>query len=404
MFRAICSAMILFILALPVRAAEEAKPNTLTAKEIEEGWILLFDGETTFGWAGKDRDAATVDKDDVVLGDNYAGPFRDTTAWNTYELHFEYSIPKGGKGWIVLGGDVNGKESVNDLPLDLIEQEGAWREMKVIVKPGNVAYEQYPLDRKLKTGEKGLLFRELPAGTIALQGARARFRNIKLKPLDTKPLFNGKDLTGWKKFDADPKKAKSEFSVAKEGWIHLKDGPGDLQTEKEWGDFILQIECFSNGDKLNSGVFFRCRPNEYQNGYEAQIHNGFTVKPEKEYAIEEFDSETHKLTGTKKEKFQAMDYGTGGIYRRIPARRSVAKDKEWFTMTVAAQGRHIATWVNGIQVVDWTDNRPEADNARNGCRLGKGPISLQGHDATTDLRFRNINIVELPAGEGKKEK
>jgi hypothetical protein len=88
----------------------------------------------------------------------------------------------------------------------------------------------------------------------------------------------------------------------------------------------------------------------------------------------------------------------------MPARRSVAKDKEWFTMTVAAQGRHIATWVNGIQVVDWTDDRPEADNARNGCKIGKGPISLQGHDATTDLRFRNINIVELPAGEERKEK
>jgi hypothetical protein len=243
----------------------------------------------------------------------------------------------------------------------------------------------------------------IPPGAIAIRGPGARFRNIRLKPLETKALFNGKDLTGWKKFDADPKKAKSDFSVAKEGWIHLKDGPGDLQTEKEWGDFILQIECFSNGDRLNSGVFFRCRPNEYQNGYEAQIHNGFTEKAEKEYAIEEFDPETHKLKDTKKVKYQAMDYGTGGIYRRMPARRSVAKDKEWFTMTVAAQGRHIATWVNGIQVVDWTDNRPEADNARNGCKLGKGPISLQGHDATTDLRFRNINIVELPAGE-KQEK
>jgi hypothetical protein len=247
-------------------------------------------------------------------------------------------------------------------------------------------------------------------------GQKLLLRNIKVRPREPEisraavsvgplqPIFNGKDLSGWKKFDADPKRAKSEFTVAKEGWIHLKDGPGDLQTEKEWADFILQIECFSNGDKLNSGVFFRCRPNEYQNGYEAQIHNGFTEKAEKEYAIEEYDSETHKLTDKKKVKYQAMDYGTGGIYRRMPARRPVAKDKEWFTMTVAAQGRHIATWVNGIQVVDWTDNRPENDNARNGCKLGKGPISLQGHDATTDLRFRNIRIAELPAGEEKKEK
>jgi hypothetical protein len=80
----------------------------------------------------------------------------------------------------------------------------------------------------------------------------------------------------------------------------------------------------------------------------------------------------------------------------VPARRQAAKDGEWFTMTVAAHGRHIATWVNGVPVVDWTDNRPPNDNPRNGCRLEKGPISLQGHDPTTDIDFRNLRLVELP--------
>jgi hypothetical protein len=65
-------------------------------------------------------------------------------------------------------------------------------------------------------------------------------------------------------------------------------------------------------------------------------------------------------------------------------------------MTVVADGRHIATWVNGVQTVDWTDNRPPKDNARNGCRLEKGAISLQGHDPTTDIDFRNLRIAELP--------
>ena len=95
-------------------------------------------------------------------------------------------------------------------------------------------------------------------------------------------------------------------------------------------------------------------------------------------------------------KYAAVDYGTGGIYRRMPAHKEVTKDNEWFTMTIIAHGRHMAVWVNGMQVTDWTDNRPLKDNARNGCRLEKGPISLQGHDATTDLSFRNIRIAELP--------
>ena len=65
-------------------------------------------------------------------------------------------------------------------------------------------------------------------------------------------------------------------------------------------------------------------------------------------------------------------------------------------MTIVAQGRHFAVWVNGIQVTDWTDNRPLKDNARNGCRLEKGAISLQGHDPTTDIDFRNVRLAELP--------
>ena len=30
--------------------AEETAPNQLTAEQIAEGWISLFDGETLFGW------------------------------------------------------------------------------------------------------------------------------------------------------------------------------------------------------------------------------------------------------------------------------------------------------------------------------------------------------------------
>ncbi len=65
-------------------------------------------------------------------------------------------------------------------------------------------------------------------------------------------------------------------------------------------------------------------------------------------------------------------------------------------MTVIAQGKHFATWVNGYQTVDWIDDRKESENAREGCKTGKGHISIQGHDPTTDLSFRNIRIAEFP--------
>ena len=45
--------------------------------------------------------------------------------------------------------------------------------------------------------------------------------------------------------------------------------------------------------------------------------------------------------------------------------------------------------------LDWTDPRPEKENARDGCKLGAGPLSIQGHDPTTDLSFRNLRAAEL---------
>src|ERR1044072_7007190 len=54
----------LLIVSSVAAAADEAKPNTLTPKEIADGWILLFDGETTFGWENKGN--VTV-KDGVLV-------------------------------------------------------------------------------------------------------------------------------------------------------------------------------------------------------------------------------------------------------------------------------------------------------------------------------------------------
>ena len=108
-------------------------------------------------------------------------------------------------------------------------------------------------------------------------------------------------------------------------------------------------------------------------GYESQIHNG--------------------MHGGDRNR--PNNGGTGGIFRRQEARRVVANDFEWFHKTIVADGPHMAVWVNGIQVSDWTDDREPHQNPRKGKRLEKGTIILQGHDPTTDLSFRNLRIVEM---------
>jgi Domain of Unknown Function (DUF1080) len=211
---------------------------------------------------------------------------------------------------------------------------------------------------------------------LQLNSGEVEFKNLKLKPLGLAPLFNGKDLAGWKNHP----ESKSTFTVNDRGEIHVTStGRGVLESERQFGDFVLQMEAISHAAELNSGLFIRSVPGEFANGYESQIHNGY-------------------LAGDRR---QPKDFGTGGIYRRIPARLVVPNDREWFHKTIVADGPHISIWVNGYQVTDWTDERKPDPNPRNGLRTAAGTLQLQGHDPTTDLSFRNIRARELATARGR---
>jgi hypothetical protein len=212
----------------------------------------------------------------------------------------------------------------------------------------------------------------LSRGRVALQYREGpvSFRNIRLRPIGLESMFNGKDLAGWSTSRAQ----NSTFEVTADRELRVTGGNGQLESEKQYGNFVMQWDTFVDGDGLNSGVFFRSIPGDYLNGYECQISNPVV------------DNDPTK----------PKDSGTGAIYRRTTARRVVPKDRQWFTTTLVADGPHVAVWVGGQQVTDWTDDRPPHENPRNGLRLAPGTIALQGHDPTTNLRFRNLKIAELP--------
>ncbi len=385
---------LLTLVLCPCWVAAQEKSNTLTPKEVADGWLLLFDGETPFGW--RVEGDAKVDKGILILDGRAKGAKVTTTSvFRDYQVGFNFRW-EGQKPPVV--------RHYLQHPLEAEKAFSRWH-ARVHVDGKGICHETVEVSSfgqgrgwarssqpRVFPVAQPLAF-EVPAGT------KLYLHNVKLLPKGTQSLFNGKDLTGWKVFPGK----KSQFSVTDKGEINVKDGPGDLQTAGKFADFLLQLECISHGKHLNSGVFFRCRAGEYQNGYEAQIRNQFTPEPTQEYTLEEYDPLTHKLTGKKKVKSPAVDFGTGAIYRRQPARRAVARDGEWFTLTVLAHDNHFATWVNGIPVTDWTDHRPPSDNARTGCRLAAGHFSLQGHDPTTNLSFRNFRIAAYPSPHGKKK-
>jgi hypothetical protein len=348
--------VVLTVFSVPARADNPSADGQLTPEQIRQGWLSLFDGETTFGWHVEGE--ARIDKGKLVLGGKKPTRAHPTTGFGP--CSYRLSVHCKGSGSVTINDTISLRNASRVLS-DKLNRSHAAPVASLVVEANTEVVVDY----------------------------------LHVRPEQTVPLFNGKDLTGWKVFKDNPKQSRSIFSVTKEGWLNVKDGPGDLQTEQLFDDFVLQLECRSNGKHLNSGIFFRCQPGKYQQGYEVQIRNQFTESASQKYTVEEYDPSTHKLLSKKVVLSPAVDFGTGAIYRRMPARKGVARDGEWFTLTLVARGRHLATWVDDVQVVDWTDNRPASDNARQGFRAAAGAISIQGHDPTTDLSFRNFRIVPL---------
>jgi hypothetical protein len=375
------------LVACPLTFAEQA-PNSLTEQELAEGWILLFDGETTFGWKANSDANWKVAEGVISVDSGTKGLLNTTTPLGDYVFKVDFKAPKGTNSGVFLRTPLEPKdpaadcyelniadETVSPFPTgSFVGRQKAtgthdttqWRTFTVTAEGGHFTV---AID-----GEQALDYvdpKPVGRGYIGLQfnQGKVEFRNVKLKPLGLKPIFNGKDLTDWKVF---PDK-KSVFSVTPEGWLNVKNGNGQLEYQKQAADFVLQTEVISNGKFLNSGIFFRNIPGEFWQGYESQIQNAYLG-----------------------DRTKPFDYGTGAFYRRQKARKVVSDDFKWFHKTLIVAGDHMATWINGYQVSDWTDDREPSENARNGKRLEAGTIAIQGHDPKTDLSFRNIKLGEMP--------
>jgi len=367
-----------------------AADGGLTSQQISDGWVSLFDGKTLFGWQATSEANWRVESSEIRVDAGPAGWLMTTTEFADFHLHLQFKTSDKSNSGVFVRTNLAPEDplrdcyEVNIAPLDnpfptgsLVARqkveadtsfsEEGWQTLEIFAKGPDV--------RVLLNGDQVCELNDpqpLLRGHIGLQFMEGpiAFREVRLKPLGLTSIFNGKDLSGWK----DDRAEESEFTVTSNGELQVSDGPGQLESTEKYGDFVLQLDCFVNGEGLNSGIFFRCIPGDKMMGYESQIHNGMIdgdpTKPE--------------------------DCGTGGIFRRQNARRIVAEDFQWFTKTIIADGPHMAVWVNGYQVSDWTDERSPDENPRRGLRLAPGTLMIQGHDPTTDLRFRNLRAVELP--------
>ena len=208
------------------------------------------------------------------------------------------------------------------------------------------------------------------------------------------PLFNGKDLTGWKMVDPPSGEFKSVKEIKNEDgkviafvgvtkkddkeiklW-QVKDGQivgggpaSHLFTELEAEDFEYRVEAKIN-DKGNSGQYFRTKMGPgFPAGYETQINatGGDPIKTGSLYP----DGRT-KLKDFKKE-ITVMD-------------TAAHKPDEFFTQKVIAVGNHIQIFVNDKMTVDFKDPN---------TTYTKGHFALQGHDPGSVMTFKTVEYKPL---------
>jgi hypothetical protein len=188
-----------------------------------------------------------------------------------------------------------------------------------------------------------------------------------------KPLFNGKDLTGWSLF----KKSGSGYLVENGVLICPDDGGGNLLTNEEFSDFVFRFE-FKLSPGGNNGVGIRAPMSGdiAYSGMEIQI----------------LDHDHEKYKGWLK---PAQRHGS--IYDVFPAQADALKPAgQWNQEEITAKGSKIKIVLNGKTLLDAdvsTVTDPEVLKKHPGLQRKTGRIGFLGHNSRVE--FRNISVKRL---------
>jgi hypothetical protein len=169
-------------------------------------------------------------------------------------------------------------------------------------------------------------------------------------------LFNGKDLTGWSS-------VHEVTFVVTNGNLQLVKGMGWLRTDKQFSDFILEVEWRALVPEYDSGFFIRA---------------GLDGAPWPKGAWQ-VNLKDNSLGGLVK--------GTKTVVPSETLRMPIGK---WVKFRLEARGKNISLDVDGERA--WEFGELDAD---------RGYIGIQAENKAFD--FRNLRIQELSA-DGKPAK
>jgi hypothetical protein len=184
------------------------------------------------------------------------------------------------------------------------------------------------------------------------------------------PLFNGRDLTGWRQVNGSAPYTVVDGAIV--GTTVAGSPNSFLATEKTYGDFVFECEVLQEGGPSNSGVQFRSasRP-EVQDG---RVH-GYQL---------EIDPSPRAWTGGVYDEARRGWLYPGDLN---PRAQTAYQYGRWNLLRIEAIGPSLRTWVNGIPVAHVVD-----------ALEPRGFFALQVHsiakpeEAGRRVRFRNLRI------------
>lgn len=184
-----------------------------------------------------------------------------------------------------------------------------------------------------------------------------------------KPLFNGKDLTGWKQLNGKAKYTIENGEIV--GTTVMGEPNSFLATEKEYGDFVLEFD-YKVDSTMNSGVQFRSLSTpDFKNG---RVHGyQFEIDPSKRGWTGGIYDEA------RRDWLYTMDMN--------PAAKTAFRQGQWNKARIECIGNTLRTWINGVPAAYVVDDLTP-----------KGFIALQVHaigdrkDEGRQIRWRNLRI------------
>ncbi len=190
------------------------------------------------------------------------------------------------------------------------------------------------------------------------------------------PLFNGRDLSGWVNVNCAP-----ETFTVRDGMIHCDGIPtGALRTERQYENFILELEWRHLKPGGNAGVFIWSGPlpaigQPFLRAIEVQVLDHG-------YGHSDWFTTHGDIFPIHGSRMKPIGPSRGD--RSFPSAHLSKGTPEWNKYRIEARNGVLHLAVNGTVVSGGTD-----------CSWRKGYIALESEGGIVD--WRNLRILELPS-------